>query len=458
MFDELVEQLMALDDQEVTERFRALELERRRLDAELAAVTAVADQRQVWRHDGHFNVKGWLRANANWSPTEVAQCRRKARLLNTVPAVGDALLAGHIGVAQTDDLARARGNRRCGDDLGEMIDQLLMHAEQLPYQDFTRVVQRWISIADEDGGLIAAETSHEHRTVSMGAIDDALELRASGGLPLVTADLLRIFEAFTQAEFDTDVAERTRLHGADAPASLLARTAAQRRFDALVKIFGVAAANTEASGVRVPVVNIVTDQWTWERTLARHRLIDLTGDQTPMPDLSRLRCETDNGITVPPEHVLRAALFGLLRGVVTDPDGVIINMGRTRRCFTGSARVAAKLLATHCDHPGCVVPATFAQVDHVHEYAEGGRTDQANGRIECGGHNRVKHRLAMTARRDPTGQWIQHRADGTPMLPVGRRLIPEPEADPWDRWKRGEGPDPFGHLPPSRIPEPRADR
>ena len=72
MFDGLVEQLMAFDDDEVTERFRELELERRRLDAELAAVTAVADQRQVWRHDGHFNVKGWLRANANWSPAEVA--------------------------------------------------------------------------------------------------------------------------------------------------------------------------------------------------------------------------------------------------------------------------------------------------------------------------------------------------------------------------------------------------
>ncbi len=173
MFGGLVEQLMALDDDGVTERFRELELERRRLDAELAAVTAVADQRQVWRHDGHFNVKGWLRANANWSPTEVAACRRKARLVNTVPGVGDALLAGHIGVAQADELARARGNRRIGNRLGEVIDQLLGHAEQLPYADFAVVVQRWVAIVDHDGALDTAEANHTNRTVSFNVINNA---------------------------------------------------------------------------------------------------------------------------------------------------------------------------------------------------------------------------------------------------------------------------------------------
>ena len=459
MFDNLVEQVSALDDHEITERFRALELERRRLDAEMSALVAVADHRQVWRHDGHFNVKGWLRANANWSPSEVAMLGRRSRLLNTVAGVGDALLAGHIGIAQTDELARARGNRRCGNELGEVIDQLLVHAEQLPYQDFVTVVQHWIAIADQDGALDTAEANHTNRRASCNVINNSLDPSAIGGLPLLTADMLATFEAFVQAEFDTDVAERTEMHGADAPASLLARTDAQRRFDALVKIFTTAAVNPEVSGVRVPVVNILHDQWTWERTLARHRLIALTGDDAvTMPDLSNLRCETDNGVPVPPEHILQAALTGHIRRVITDADGVIINLGRTRRCFTGSARIAAKLLATHCGHPGCVVPATFAQVDHVHEYVDGGATDQDNGRIECGGHNRSKHRLKMTARRDPTGNWIQYRRDGTPISPVGRRLVPEPEPDEWDLFRRGDGPDPLAHMPPSRIPEPRSDR
>ena len=81
MFTDLVEELMGLDNDAITERFRALELERRRVDAELTAVVAVADARGVYGDDGHRSIKGWMRANANWSGT-----RRR------FPAAGVALL------------------------------------------------------------------------------------------------------------------------------------------------------------------------------------------------------------------------------------------------------------------------------------------------------------------------------------------------------------------------------
>ena len=38
MYTELVEELMGLDNDSITERFRELELERRRIEAEMAAV------------------------------------------------------------------------------------------------------------------------------------------------------------------------------------------------------------------------------------------------------------------------------------------------------------------------------------------------------------------------------------------------------------------------------------
>jgi hypothetical protein len=461
MFGTLVDDLMGFDDAELTERFRSLELERRRVDAELAAITAVADARRVWATDGHLNVKGWLRANANWSGTEVAGCRRRARLLDALPAVGDALLAGHVGVAQVDELARAYGNRRCGDQLVDVIDQLLDHAEQLPYDDFAVVVRRWVTLADADGALDTADTNHENRTVSLTAVNNAVDLRASGGSPLVTATLLGIFEQFCEAEFRADVTERTRLHGPDAPPSLLPRTAAQRRFDALATIFTTAASTPAGAQAPEPVVSVLVDQWTWEQALAEHRLIALTGDTAiAIPDLSGLRSETDNGITIPPDHVLQAAMLGHIRGAVLDRDGVTINLGRTRRLFTGSARTAAKLLATHCGRIGCTVSARHAQIDHVTEYADGGRTDQDNSNPECGGHNRNKHRLRISARRDPTGKWVHYRTNGTPITPVGQRPIPDPPPDPWHLYRRGLGPDPLAHMPPprtppSRQPEPR---
>ena len=49
MYTELVEELMGLDNDSITERFRGLELERRRIEAEMAAVVAVADRRRCVR-------------------------------------------------------------------------------------------------------------------------------------------------------------------------------------------------------------------------------------------------------------------------------------------------------------------------------------------------------------------------------------------------------------------------
>ena len=85
MYTELVEELMGLDNDSITERFRELELERRRIEAEMAAVVAVADARGVYGDDGHRSIKGWMRANANWSGFDVSTMRRGRRLVRSLP-------------------------------------------------------------------------------------------------------------------------------------------------------------------------------------------------------------------------------------------------------------------------------------------------------------------------------------------------------------------------------------
>ena len=107
-------------------------------------------------------------------------------------------------------------------------------------------------------------------------------------------------------------------------------------------------------------------------------------------------------------------------------------MGRKRRLFKGAARVAAKLMACHCGHPGCTISAHFAEVDHLDEWGrDGGSTDVVNSNIKCKGHNPLKHRLGLVDRRSKSGQVVTFRRDGTPMLPVGCRLPEfEPDAKP----------------------------
>jgi hypothetical protein len=167
------------------------------------------------------------------------------------------------------------------------------------------------------------------------------------------------------------------------------------------------------------LVNIIIDQRTHEEALAAHGLVPFPND-LPRVDFSKRRCETDTGIALLPDDVVLASLHGHVRRVVMNSAGVVIEMGRRQRLFTGAAREAAKLMATECDHPGCGVACTFAQVDHVIEWSEDGSTDPENSSIACGRHNPTKH-AHYRVKRTGRGYVIYHRRDGTPMLAAGRR-------------------------------------
>lgn len=99
-------------------------------------------------------------------------------------------------------------------------------------------------------------------------------------------------------------------------------------------------------------------------------------------------------------------------------DSVVTDLGRTQRLFTGSARLAAQLANTECFWPGCHVPVTHCQIDHLTPFTErddgrgGGRTNPHNGGPACGKHNRHKEH-GYTVRRDPTGTWHTQRPNGT---------------------------------------------
>ena len=134
-----------------------------------------------------------------------------------------------------------------------------------------------------------------------------------------------------------------------------------------------------------------------------------------------------------PVDVLRAALSGHVRRVVLGARCVPIDMGRSVRVFAGAARDAASLLVDMCDHPGCDVPTAWCQVDHSTEWSELGETNQANAGIECGFHNRDKHRRRRRTRRSVDGRMHTFRDDGTIMLPVGCRPPRFDDADEDDQ-------------------------
>jgi hypothetical protein len=299
-------------------------------------------------------------------------------------------------------------NPRCAEQLPGSAGLLVGHAAGLSYNDFAVVVERWQALADADGAHSAHQRAHSGRDAHVGIVGDRVYLDARGGVVAGTV-ITEIFDKFCDAEFHTDWDAGVAQWGDRMNPQLLDRTAAQRRFDALIAVF-TAAAGSDTAGIIDPVVNVHVDQATFEYHLAR-----LAGDNPDPPDpatVDQRRCETSTGHQVDPPDMLAAALTGHVRRVVFDTAGVVIDLGRRSRLFTGGARDAVLLADRWCLWPGCDLRSGRCQTDHTTQWASNGPTRPNNGGPACARHNRWKQHGYRTW-RDPGGHWHTYRPDGT---------------------------------------------
>jgi hypothetical protein len=385
-----------------------LDMVRRQVDAMIAETVGIADRSAAYAEDGHASVTGWVKATCNYSGGETKAVVQTARLLHAVDEARIAAHAGTVGVPQLRLLARVFANPRCADQLPDSAPLLVGHAQDLWFEEFSVVLQRWQALADADGAHAAHERAHASRDAHISVVGERVYLDGRGGVVAGSA-MEEIFARFCDAEFAADWEAGIAKWGDKMHPGLLDRTAAQRRFDALLAILTSAAASG-AVGQFDPLVNIIVDQATVE-----HHLATLAGanaeplDPTTVDDR---RCETSTGHQIDPADMLAAALCGRVRRVVLDTAGVVIDLGRRARLFTGGARDAVLLGDRWCMWPGCDLRSGRCQTDHTTPWANDGATRPENGGPACGRHNRWKQRGYNTV-RDQTGHWHTYRPDGT---------------------------------------------
>jgi hypothetical protein len=279
-------------------------------------------------------------------------------------------------------------------------------ADSVSHDDFCIIVRRWENLADLDGAHGRAERSYRRRRAALVHSLDGSHLEAHG--PVLDGErMAEVLDRFCDAEWEADWAEAQERLGEAATPSDLQRTTGQRRFDALCRIFDRAAEFAPGSRAGEPLVNIHVDAETLADAADPSAASRITPD-----DVLRRRCETSRGVPLAPTEALAAAIAGSVRRVVTASDGVVIDLGRRRRLFTGAARKAILDLSHHCVWPGCSVPSARCQVDHVKEWRDDGTTDAANAAPLCGRHNRFKS-SGFRVWRDPSGFWHTIRPDGT---------------------------------------------
>lgn len=136
--------------------------------------------------------------------------------------------------------------------------------------------------------------------------------------------------------------------------------------------------------------------------------------------------------TFPDGSPIPGALFDqlscnpILVRVIQARSGVVLDVGRAQRFFTPRQRTALWTRDRGCRFPGCSTPWTHAH--HVLPWQQGGPTDLANGLLLCSHHHRAVHdgTWALTAGR--------HGANDTVTFTHHNRLTvhhcPIPPPDP----------------------------
>lgn len=140
-----------------------------------------------------------------------------------------------------------------------------------------------------------------------------------------------------------------------------------------------------AAGVRSAVGHGLTDPGLVDPALVNPAVFE-DGEAVPRVVLDRLMCD------------------GEVSRVVFGPDSQLLNVGRSKRTFTGQLRRAIVARDKHCQYPSCQAPPRLCEGHHrIHWARDHGDTDATTGVLLCWHHHETVHNDGIEITWKPGG-------------------------------------------------------
>ncbi len=348
---------------------------RERFDAEVLRLTGSWDRDRAWEIDGALSPRAWLTHRMPVSGNDAQKLVKNARLVVKHDEIAQALADGEITTPHVEAMGRVISKDRAP-LLEDHADVLVEQAKRLPLGDFTLVMRRWASLADDH--LAKEEFTRKW---------DRRHLHASVGLHgWVTGEFYLDPVAGVQLMSALDhIAPPDREDAPDGP-----RPLPQRRADALADLAGWFV-NGGKPGGNPPNINTVID------------IASLTG-QTPQ--MATIRCDID-GIG-PVTHTVLDQLCcdGRFTRFITAGPSVVLDMGRSTRLATNTQRRALAIRDRHCRFPSCNRKPQWCDAHHIDGWVESlGRTDIDNLILLCRRHHTLIHNSEWGITRTADGEF-----------------------------------------------------
>ena len=355
----------ALDDDALHDLAVELAAEESRYAAVRARVLAAWEARRAWADDGSRSSASRLARACGLSGTTARRELGRARRLSRMPATATALAEGKLSVDKADMLASV--NQSAVEDLFARDESLLVEeAKGLSFWQTVQAARYWLACAQDEAGIEPDDRDGRYLQ-AVRTLNGTVDLR---GLldPVGGTEFLAELERLSAEAFEAEWAAAKTTHGDHTVASLLTRSAGQRRADALVAMARRSAATTPDAQRPRPLITVLCGYDAFARV-----------------------CELAAGTVLHPGQVVPLLAGADIERIVFDGPSRVLDVGVRRRFFSGATRRAIEVRDRHCTHPsGCEVPAEACDIDHIVPPNQGGLTVQGNGRCLCGFHNRLR--------------------------------------------------------------------
>jgi len=371
-------------------------MELQRLETRIAAtrlrMLAVADD--VADESGARDVGAWLQCATR---SDRGSARREVVLAKGLDrrwrALGEAVAAGDVSMAQADTIARALDD--LPDDVGvEVVVQaervLVEHAATYAPRELRVLGRRILGVVAPEVGeeqerrQLEDEERHARKKTcvsshSHGDGTTTIKIR----LPDASAERLRTYlHAWTNPRRADGSPGRT-----DAMSELPYAARLGHAFCALLEHLDPARLPVHGGTATTVMVTIELDKL--------------------VAGLGVVSTGTDGRITA--GEARRLACTANVVPVVLGGKSEILDVGRGKRLFTAAQRRALAVRDKRCRAEGCDMPADWSETHHLHPWSRGGDTDLANAVLLCSHHHHRAHDDRYLHDRLPNGDLRFHR-------------------------------------------------
>ena len=143
------------------------------------------------------------------------------------------------------------------------------------------------------------------------------------------------------------------------------------------------------------------------RLIAFLQVIKASGSRARAPgigillDFDSMKAQTTGGVPLGAAETRAALCQAEIFPLVLGGKSRILDLGRSQRLFSKAQATAIRAVRRGCAFPGCTMPASRCEIDHLEAWEKGGCTDVSNGELFCTVHHIGRHAGLFAAVKVP---------------------------------------------------------